>query len=293
MPPGQWMQRKKGDTVFIAHIDSRGLRLHSRIPYPLNVLGSKYEYVLMKTLGYLTDKEWVYRFQIGRSIVGWLANRVVLPLIHGEVITPQEVEHMVSRLEREGQVIALGICECRHGENNMASEMVDGIDPNYTCVMIGDWGRGHLSAYPHFYRRIEARELVERAGFWHERGRILTGWGFTTAHGFLVSYCHCDPAYCVPLRNQMKRGNEVFSKGYSYAVVDAELCMGPGACSFDCSSHCYFGAIAEREGKAYVDKERCHGCGQCFLYCPPGAAKALRREHHHMTYCAPDLLGYD
>jgi len=51
--------------------------------------------------------------------------------------------------------------------------------------------------------------------------------------------------------------------------------------------------IGERDGKAYVDKERCHGCGQCFLYCPPGAAKALRREHHHMTYCAPDLLGYD
>ena len=101
------------------------------------------------------------------------------------------------------------------------------------------------------------------------------------------------PAYCVPLRNQMQRGNEVFSKGYSYAVVDAEVCTGPGACSFDCSSRCYFGAVGEREGKAYVDGERCHGCGQCFLYCPEGAAKALRREHHRMAYCSPDLLGYD
>ncbi|MBN2028489.1 MAG: 4Fe-4S binding protein [Actinobacteria bacterium] len=277
----------------LAHIDSRGLRLHARIPFPLNVIGSKYEYVLMKVLGYMTDADWIYRFRIGSYLVDKLANRVVLPLIHGEVITPDELEYMLYRLEREGHTMALGICECRHGENNLTKEMVDGQDPNYTCVMIGDWGKGHLSVYPELYRSVTADELVETARFWHERGRILTGWGLGTAHGFLASYCHCKPEYCVPLRNQIKRGNKVFSRGYSYAVVDPELCMGPDKCSFDCSSRCYFDAIVERDGKAHVDPELCYGCGQCFLYCPSGAVQAQRREHSDIVFCAPDLLGYE
>jgi NAD-dependent dihydropyrimidine dehydrogenase PreA subunit len=277
----------------LAHIDSRGLRLHARIPFPLNVIGSKYEYVLMKVLGYMTDAEWIYRFRIGSYLVDKLANRVVLPLIHGEVITLDELEHMLYRLEREGHTMALGICECRHGENHLEKEMVDGVDPNYTCVMIGDWGKGHLSVYPQYYRSVTTAELVEKARFWHERGRILTAWGIGTAHGFLVSYCHCKPEYCVPLRNQMKRGNKVFSRGYKYAVVDPELCMGPDKCPFDCSTRCYFGAIEKSGGKAHIDPELCYGCGQCFLYCPSGAVQALRREHSDIVYCAPDLLGYE
>ncbi|MDY6795422.1 MAG: hypothetical protein SWK76_09125 [Actinomycetota bacterium] len=32
-------------------------------------------------------------------------------------------------------------------------------------------------------------------------GRILTGWGCHTIHGFLASYCHCMSDYCVPLHN--------------------------------------------------------------------------------------------
>jgi len=279
--------------MFIAHIDTRGLRLHSRIPFPLNLLGSKYEYVLMKALGYITDADWIYRFRIGRHVVDRLANRVVLPIIRGEVITPGEVEHMLGRLEEEGHVMALGICECRHGEKNMESGLVDGIDPNCTCVMIGDWGKGHLSVYPRFYRRMQAGELADRARFWHERGRVLTAWGIGTEHGFLVSYCHCNPAYCVPLRNQIKRGNQVFSRGYHYAVIDPEHCQGSQACSFKCITRCFFQAIEERGDKAYVDAERCHGCGQCFLYCPSGAAQAVRRENHDIAYCAPDILGYD
>jgi NAD-dependent dihydropyrimidine dehydrogenase PreA subunit len=283
----------RGRKMFTAHIDARGLRMHSRIPFPLNLLGSRYEYVLMKTLGYLTDADWIYRSRTGRFLVDKLANRVVLPVIHGEVITPDEVERMLDRLEKEGHTMALGICECRHGEKKLETELVDGVDANYTCVMIGDWGEGHLSAYPHFYRRVEAAELAEKARFWHERGRVLTAWGLGTAHGFLVSYCHCRPDYCVPLRNQLKRGNNVFSRGYSYAVIDAEVCTGPSRCPFDCASKCYFQAIYESGGKAQVDPVRCHGCGQCFIYCPAGAARPVRREHHDMAYCAPDLLGYD
>jgi NAD-dependent dihydropyrimidine dehydrogenase PreA subunit len=278
--------------MFFGHINTRGFRLHSRIPFPLNIIGSRYEHVLMGLLGKMTDAEWIYRHRLSNWAVDKLANRVVIPLIHGEVMTPREVEHMVYRLEKEGHTMALGTCECRHGENNLEQGLVEGIDPNYTCVMIGDWGKGHLYVYPQHYRHTNAEELVERARFWHEKGRILTGWGCHTIHGFLASYCHCLPDYCVPLRNQMKRGNKVFYKGYNYAVVDPELCLGPAECERNCRQYCYFGAIGERDGKAYVDPSLCHGCGQCFVYCPTGAARAVRREGYQMPYCAPDLLGY-
>ena len=276
----------------VAHIDSRGLRLHSKIPFPLNIIGSKYEYVLMKVLGKMTDAEWIYRHRLSKSFVDWLANRVVLPLIHGEVMTPREVEHLVYRLEEEGHTMAMGICECRHGENNLEDSLQDGYDPNYTCVMIGDWGRGHLYTYPQYYRQASAHELAEKARFWHERGRVLTGWGYKTNHGFIVSYCHCLPQYCVPFRNQLKRGNKVFYHGYHYAVVDPELCHGPVDCSWNCAAHCHFDAIHEKDGKAWVDTEECYGCGQCYMYCPTGAAEAVKREGYEMPFCAPDLLGY-
>jgi NAD-dependent dihydropyrimidine dehydrogenase PreA subunit len=278
--------------MLFAHIDSRGLRLHSKIPFPLNIIGSKYEYVLMRTLGRMTDAEWIYRHNLSRGFVDWLANKVVIPLIHGEVMTPEELRHLVHLLEEEGHTLALGMCECRHGEGNWEDGLVDGTDPNRTCVMIGDWGKGHLYSYPHDYRQASAEELADLARFWHERGRILTGWGARTVHGFLGSYCHCMPQYCVPLRNQLKRGNQVFYHGYNYAVVDPELCDGPDNCAFNCASRCFFGAIREKDGKAFVDIEKCFGCGQCFLYCPTGAAKSVKREGYEMPFCAPDLLGY-
>ena len=39
----------------------------------------------------MTDAEWIYRHGLSRGFVDWLANKVVIPLIHGEVMTPEEV----------------------------------------------------------------------------------------------------------------------------------------------------------------------------------------------------------
>lgn len=276
--------------MFFAHLDHGGTSMHQQIPFPLDIIGSRYEYLLMKILGFMTDADWLYRYRPTRALVGWLANRAIIPLIHGEVLTPDEVERMVLRLEGDGYLMAIGICECRHGECNISEELVDGADPNYTCVMIGDWGRGHLYTYPEQYRRVGAEELIEKARFWHSRGRVLSAWGMSSARGFLVSYCHCRPDYCVPLRNQLKRGNRVFHPGYSYATVDRELCAGPDGCVWDCTSRCYFDAIDVVDGRAMVDPTLCYGCGHCFCYCPTGAARAVRKEGYELTYCASDLV---
>jgi len=274
----------------LAHVGHGGKRLHQNIPFPLDILGAKYEYLVMKALGWLNDTEWLYRHRPTRAFVDWLANRVVLPIIHGEVVTPGEVEEMLRLVEAEGHPIALGICECRHGQDNYTDEKEEGRDPNYTCVMIGDWGKGHLYSYPQHYRPIGAAELAELTRFWHRRGRVLNAWGIGTRHGFLISYCHCRPDYCVPLRNQLTRGNRVFKPGYHYAEIDAEKCLGPENCEWDCTGRCWFGAVSVREGKARVDASRCLGCGLCFEYCPSGAARAVRREGYELDYCCADLL---
>ncbi len=274
----------------LAHLDHSGKRLHHHIPFPLDIIGAKYEYLLMKTLGWMTDKEWLYRHGAVKGFVDWLANHVLLPIIHGEVLTPDELENLIRQLENEGVVMAVGICECRHGENNIDPELVDGADPNYTCVMIGDWGKGHLYNYPSLYKRVGADELIEKARFWHARGRVLDAWGLIDSHGFVVSYCHCLPEYCVPLRNQIKRGTRVFAPGNSYAVHDPARCLGPDKCDWDCTRRCYFGAIEVRDGKAVCDPSKCHGCGQCFVYCPAGAATSVRKKDYELTYCSPDLL---
>ncbi len=276
--------------MFIAHVNRKGLSLHQKIPFPLDVMGSRLEYLIMKLLGKLTDAEWLYRNDITKNAVNWLANRVVIPLIHGEVVTPEEIERIVRRLEEEGHTIALGLCECRHGEKRMEEGLEEGRDPNYTCVMIGDWGKGHLYNYPHDYRPISADELLEITRFWFDRGRVINAWGCSTLHGFFISYCHCLPQYCVPLRHQLLRGNVVFYPGYNYALIDEELCQGPEDCEFNCSLHCHFGAIAAHQGKAKVDISRCHGCGQCFLHCPTGAARGVRKENYELIYCAKDVV---
>lgn len=276
--------------MFFAHVTGSGDRLHQHIPFPLDVLGAKYEYLFMKLLGILSETDWLYRYRATRWFIDKLANRIIIPVIHGEVVTPDEIEALLFQLEKEGHPISIGICECRHGENRYTDEMVEGIDPNYTCVMIGDWGKGHLYSYPSYYKPISAAELSKITRFWHQRGRVLNAWGISIGHGFVISYCHCQPEYCVPLRHQFKRGDVVFKPGYHYATVEAEKCVGPENCEYNCTTRCWFNAIVKHDGKAEINTALCQGCGQCFEYCPNDAAKAVRKENFQLAYCSDDLL---
>ncbi len=275
----------------MGHQSHRRIRLRE-LPYPFSVVGSYLEHLLMHVLNRLTETEWPYRYRLTRWLVNEVAaRRVLLRFIHGEVITPEEVSRLVHTLEGEGYYMALGRCECRHGTGKFAPGLEDGWDPNLTCVMIASWGQGHKSVYPRYYRRVSATELSATARHWHARGRVLSAWGCATLRGFLLSYCHCRADYCVPLKNQISRGNRVFLPGYSYAAIRAELCPDPLRCRWQCFSRCPFGAIEIHAGKPRVITARCLGCGQCFDYCPSGAAHPVRRaEGYELPYCHKDLV---
>ena len=101
-----------------AHVGHEGTRLHQRIPFPLDILGARYEYLVMKALGWLNDTDWLYRFRPTRRFVDWLANRVILPIIHGEVVTPTEVEEMLRLVDKP--LIQYGVEEAiRSGVQNI------------------------------------------------------------------------------------------------------------------------------------------------------------------------------
>lgn len=49
--------------------------------------------------------------------------------------------------------------------------------------------------------------------------------------------------------------------------IDAEKCLGCGACAGECP----VGAISEDAGKYVIDADKCVECGACAGVCPVGA----------------------
>lgn len=53
--------------------------------------------------------------------------------------------------------------------------------------------------------------------------------------------------------------------------IDADMCIGCGACEAECNS----GAISEANGVYQIDPDKCTDCGACFDVCPNGAISKL------------------
>lgn len=61
--------------------------------------------------------------------------------------------------------------------------------------------------------------------------------------------------------------------GGDKAAVDPGKCNGCGRCE----AHCWFDAIAVRDGRAAVNEYACEGCGVCAFVCP-GEAASLQKD---------------
>ena len=106
---------------------------------------------------------------------------------------------------------------------------------------------------------------AEDAGLVHSPGNYRDG-------NYYI--CNCCTCCCGILRSVAEFGMPTaIARSDFYAVVDAEVCVGCGACL----ERCQFGALAVPDDVCMVEATRCVGCGLCVTVCPADALHLERR----------------
>ena len=93
--------------------------------------------------------------------------------------------------------------------------------------------------------------------------------------GQIFYICNCCTCCCGILRGVSEFGiPTAVARSDFQAVVDAEACVGCGACS----ERCQFGALSDAGEICVSDVDRCVGCGVCVSACAVGALRMERRS---------------
>jgi ferredoxin len=256
--------------------------LRQRSPRFVLHLFSKYEHIVMRTIGYLASAPWIHDHAPTKRLVDTVSKGVI-SLINGEILSLEESRQMIESIAGAGYTVAVGTCPCRRARNEISD-----VVPNNTDMVFGRWAEEYLDNYPGLYARVsreEALELVEsfdRHGFVHQ----IYGWPIREGASFVL--CNCAREVCIPLQAQRERGYPAFRKGRSLAVVDASVCVGVDECGI-CIARCPFGARVASGGKAAVENDGCYGCGVCVATCR-GQATRLERKPGAQLIFARNLV---
>lgn len=124
-------------------------------------------------------------------------------------------------------------------------------------------------------------DRTEQIGLVHTVSNIREGMGYV---------CNCCGCCCGILRGITDFGIETsVARANYYAIIDAEECLGCGACIARCQVH----AIAEADGVAVVDRARCIGCGLCVTGCPHGVARLERKPEAEIVEPPADYAAWE
>jgi len=114
----------------------------------------------------------------------------------------------------------------------------------------------------------EALHILRQA---EESGLIHSTGNYRDGHFYI---CNCCTCCCGVLRGLVEFGVPgAVARSPFHTVVDAEACVGCGACV----ERCPMGALSVPEDVCQVDVERCLGCGLCASACAVGALHLERR----------------
>ena len=165
------------------------------------------------------------------------------------ILSYENVEEIVEK----AKTLAVTKCTCR-----LTAHKCD--RPLEVCLQVNKAADYSLSrGTGREVSKAEALELLKKS---EEAGLI-----HVTMNKHEVDHiiCNCCPCCCQTMPILIKDGIRVIDPSRFQAVVDQNLCTACGACL----ERCYFGALqTNEEEKAFVEGEKCLGCGLCRVVCP-------------------------
>ncbi len=168
-------------------------------------------------------------------------------------------------LKNPGHIAALD-CPCRANRR-------DPCEPLDVCLIVGEpFASFIVEHHPERSRWISPEEAVGILHAEDERGHVHHAFFKDAMLGRFYAICNCCACCCGAMQAHRTGVPMLAPSGY-VACVQADLCLGCGACV----DTCQFGALSVRERRASVEYESCMGCGVCVSTCAEGAL-ALRRD---------------
>ncbi|MCP4168551.1 MAG: 4Fe-4S dicluster domain-containing protein [Chloroflexi bacterium] len=153
--------------------------------------------------------------------------------------------------------IAVLECPCR-------SSRAEPCLPVDVCLVVGEPFASFVAEHhPKRSRTISPKEAVSILEAEHERGHVHHAYFKDAMLGRFYAICNCCSCCCGAMQATRNGIPMIIHSGY-LSEVDAELCIGCGACR----EYCQFDALNLGYGYTMVlDHERCMGCGVCVDQC--------------------------
>jgi ferredoxin len=161
--------------------------------------------------------------------------------------------------------IAVLECPCR-------ASRPEPCQPLDVCLVIGEpFASFVVEHHPRRSRWITPEEAVDILRAEEERGHVHHAFFKDAMLDRFYAICNCCACCCGAMHAHRNGTPMLASSGY-VSQVDAERCVGCGACV----DLCQFGALSMEDGTAVVDAVACMGCGVCASHCAYEAVSLMR-----------------
>jgi ferredoxin len=182
-----------------------------------------------------------------------------------------------TELIKEADKYSIGLCSCRHKKLHLNEKECS--TPLDTCSTLG-WGADYMIRH-NLAKEVTQIYMLEKIALSKEMGLVLT---CDNVQKCITYICHCCSCCCNVLMGISRYGytNTVVTSNY-IAYVDKDRCTGCGKCAQSCP----VSAIkmidtdtkdAKTKKCAHIDESLCLGCGVCSLRCPSHANHLVRRK---------------